>query len=77
VNANKKTTRAHEILSTYPGKLRNGDVSEPQCSQEIYADTVSVSVGFLLAGRSLTGRQAELIADAIYAAYQLGRVSST
>ncbi len=64
-----------EILSKTTERLIAGDVASPQKTVQGYGVDLKSAVDTLLVGAGM--RQASLITEAIYAAYQLGAVRKT
>lgn len=74
MSISKNLIAAREVLERQPERLRKMQTANPLCPREVYADALAIHVYKLLAARpNLT--QSKLIAEAIYAAYQLGRMT--
>jgi hypothetical protein len=67
---------AHRILSDYPRKFERRDVPEPQTLRSAYSGLLEGNVAKLLS-TPLSQEQAQLISEALYAAYQMGRTTPT
>ncbi len=59
-----------DILEGEANRMLNGDIAKACCSRQTYVDAMKLAVGDLL--KTVSGKQAQLVNEAVYYAYQLG-----